>query len=124
MYYQFHWRRRSIQFHYASSECQPIVCPKEGGAPGAGEGVYFDCDPECQEQKYYYYKKAESLINGRDFGEGYIWDTLYHPRVAPNKKPLFGDHIFFWPHIFDLKIYILILYLLVCLLSHSLSNLH
>ena len=63
-------RRRSVQFHYASSECQRIKCPKEEG--GADHGMYFDCDPECQEQKYYYYKKGETLISGRDFGEGYV----------------------------------------------------
>ena len=66
------FRRRSIQFHYASSECKAIKCPKEGVTDGRGNGMYFDCDPECQEQKYYYYKKGESLICGRDFGEGYI----------------------------------------------------
>lgn len=67
-------RRRSVQFHYASSECKRIRCPepKEGVTEGRGKGVYFDCDPECQEQKFFYYAKGESLISGRDFGEGYI----------------------------------------------------
>ncbi len=65
------YRRRSVQFHYASSECQRIKCPKEGNE-AADRGVYFDCDPECQEQKFFYYNKGESLIKGHDFGEGYI----------------------------------------------------
>lgn len=65
-------RRRSIQFHYAASECKALKCPKVGVVEGRDSGMYFDCDPECQEQKYYFYKKGESLICGQDFGEEYI----------------------------------------------------
>ena len=76
-------RRRSLQFHYASSQCQHIKCPKkeEGGEekemerPSTqedGKPHYFDCDPSCEEAKYFYYSKGELLVTGRDYGEGYI----------------------------------------------------
>ena len=78
-------RRRSLQFHYASSKCQRIKCPKkkeeeeetnlqEKTVPEQdSKPHYFDCDPSCVETKYYYYEKGELLVTGRDFGEGYIW---------------------------------------------------
>ena len=76
-------RRRSLQFHYASSKCQRIKCPKqkeeeetnmqEKTVPEQDSRPhYFDCDPSCEETKYYYYEKGELLVTGRDFGEGYI----------------------------------------------------
>lgn len=77
-------RRRSLQFHYASSKCQRIKCPKkkeeeeetnlqEKTVPEQdSKPHYFDCDPSCVETKYYYYEKGELLVTGRDFGEGYI----------------------------------------------------
>ena len=75
-----YYRRRSLQYHYASSECQFITCPKSDDTtavdpspqPGPEGPKYFDCDPSCAEKKYYYYKKGELLVTGRDFGEGYI----------------------------------------------------
>jgi len=42
-------RRRAIQYHYASSQCVP---------KGSSD--------------YWYYRKAEMLICGKDFGEGFI----------------------------------------------------
>ena len=76
-------RRRSLQFHYASSQCKHIKCPKteEGEEEMArpsppqedGKPHYFDCDPSCQEAKYFYYSKGELLVTGQDYGEGYIW---------------------------------------------------
>lgn len=77
------YRRRSLQFHYASSKCQRIKCPKkeeeeetnlqEKTVPEQdSKPHYFDCDPSCVETKYYYYEKGELLVTGRDFGEGYI----------------------------------------------------
>ncbi len=73
--------RRSLQYHYASSECQFIKCPKENDdqpmsapnpQPGPEGAKYFDCDPSCSEKKYYYYPKGEMLVTGRDYGENYI----------------------------------------------------
>lgn len=73
-------RRRSLQYHYASSECQFIRCPKANDPeavdptpqPGPRGPKYFDCNPSCTEAKYFYYSKGELLVTGRDYGEEYI----------------------------------------------------
>lgn len=71
-----------MQFHYAASECKPIKCPKSKEdvekekahqlPPDKDKPHYFDCDPSCQEPEYWYYRKAELLICGRDFGGEHI----------------------------------------------------
>ena len=80
-------RRRSLQYHYAASQCKPIKCPKGEGGKGAaaaaspsppqaelmaGAPHYFDCDPACVEAPYFDFKKAEMLVAGRDLGGEYI----------------------------------------------------
>lgn len=85
-------RRRSLQFHYAACECKFIKCPKkEEEGPGTetnprngtetglsqadsddSKPHYFDCDPDCEEAKYFYYKKGELLVAGKDHGGEYI----------------------------------------------------
>lgn len=75
-----HIRRRSVQFHYAASECRFIQCPSKSNPvtanpspqPGPEGPKYFDCDPSCAEKKYYYYKKGEMTVTGRDYGDEYI----------------------------------------------------
>ena len=75
-----YFRRRSLQYHYAASECRFIQCPNKNDAngvdptpkPGPEGPKYFDCDPSCVEKKYYYYKKGELLVTGRDYGDDYI----------------------------------------------------
>ena len=77
------YRRRSLQYHYASSKCQFIHCPKtvkepvqESHAPQPQPGLdgpkYFDCDPSCSEKEYFYYTKGELLVTGKDYGTNYI----------------------------------------------------
>ena len=73
------FRRRSLQYHYASSLCKPIKCPKgENGEPAQqkppADAVpgYFDCDPDCQEPTYWYFRKGEILVSGKDYGGDYI----------------------------------------------------
>lgn len=71
-------RRRSVQFHYAASECKPTKCPKaeeekkDQGLSDEDKPHYFDCDPSCQEPEYWYYRKAELLVCGQDFGGEHI----------------------------------------------------
>ena len=73
-------RRRSLQFHYAASSCKLIRCPKlkpdepNSLAPPSPSDKphYFDCDPSCQEPEYWYYKKAEILVCGQEFGGDFI----------------------------------------------------
>ena len=72
-------RRRSLQYHYAASECKPIKCPKEDASksketppPQQGAPGYFDCDPNCVEAPFFDFKKAEMLVAGRDYGSDYI----------------------------------------------------
>ena len=79
-------RRRSLQYHYAASQCKPIKCPKgELGDKAAAASPprpqaeliadaphYFDCDPACVEAPYFDFKKAEMLVAGRDLGGDYI----------------------------------------------------
>lgn len=73
-------RRRSIQLHYASSHCKPIKCPLKEGESSTdptlpadpNKPYYFDCDPNCEEPTYWYYRKAELLVTGQDFGGEYI----------------------------------------------------
>lgn len=82
-------RRRSLQYHYAASQCKPIKCPKgEGGKDAAAAESpppprpqaeltadaphYFDCDPACVEAPFFDFKKAEMLVAGRDLGGEYI----------------------------------------------------
>ena len=85
IYHAALYRRRSLQLHYAACECKPTKCPKaeENGTtpitpqyPQANSDNskphYFDCDPSCVEAKYWYYKKGELLVAGREHGEGYI----------------------------------------------------
>ena len=71
------YRRRSLQFHYAASDCKPTKCPKKDKdipvlPPPSDKPHYFDCDPSCQEPEYWYYKKAEILVCGKDFGGDFI----------------------------------------------------
>ena len=83
------FRRRSLQYHYAASECKQIKCPKVEQADGTktdtqtgiqtGESLqsdskpnYFDCDPNCVEPKYFFFKKGELVVAGRDYGSDYI----------------------------------------------------
>ena len=69
-----------MQLHYASSECQPIRCPHSDAqereiserAQQGDKPHYFDCDPSCNEPSYWYFRKAELLVAGRDFGGDYI----------------------------------------------------
>lgn len=70
-----------MQFHFAASECKPNKCPKtEPDNPkthlsppeGDEKPHYFDCDPSCEEPEYWYYRKAELLICGKDFGGEHI----------------------------------------------------
>ena len=70
-------RRRAVQFHYASSHCKPQKCPRAQEpevSPYTPSSAphYFDCDPTCQEPEYWYYRKGEMLIAGRDMGGDYI----------------------------------------------------
>ena len=73
-------RRRSLQFHYGASGCKPIKCPRlqpedpSSLQPPASEEkpYYFDCDPTCSEPEYWYCKKAEILVCGRDYGGHFI----------------------------------------------------
>ena len=83
-------RRRSLQYHYAASECKQIKCPKGAEADTrtktdtqtgtqTGEDLqsdskpsYFDCDPSCVEPQYFYFKKGELVVAGRDYGSEYI----------------------------------------------------
>ena len=73
-------RRRSLQFHYAASDCKPTKCPKTDEErpsplvppPSQDKPQYFDCDPNCVEPEYWYYKKAEILVCGRDLGGDFI----------------------------------------------------
>ena len=77
----FPFRRRSLQYHYAASQCKPIKCPKEkesresaGDAPHPQSNApgYFDCDPDCAEAPFFSFKKAEMLVAGKDLGGDYI----------------------------------------------------
>lgn len=74
-------RRRSVQYHYASSECRFIKCPRDEETireqtimqPSSQDKPhYFNCDPSCQEVKYFHYRKAEVLVSGQEHGEGFI----------------------------------------------------
>lgn len=65
-------RRRSLQFHYAASECKPTKCPKQKADPEPSAPRYFDCDPSCVEPEYWYYRKAEILVTGKEYGGDYI----------------------------------------------------
>ena len=83
-------RRRSLQYHYAASECKQTKCPKgaeadTGTRTDAQTGIqigkdlqsgskpgYFDCDPNCVEPQYFYFKKGELVVAGRDYGSEYI----------------------------------------------------
>ena len=75
-----HHRRRSVQFHYAASDCQPTRCPRSEQqeadiaqrAQRGDKPHYFDCDPSCVEPSYWYYRKGELLVAGKDFGGHYI----------------------------------------------------
>lgn len=40
---------------------------QSGSKPG-----YFDCDPNCVEPQYFYFKKGELVVAGRDYGSEYI----------------------------------------------------
>lgn len=72
-------RRRSLQFHYAASGCKPTKCPRVNPnepsplhPPSEGKPHYFDCDPSCVEPEYWYYRKAELLVCGQDYGSDFI----------------------------------------------------
>lgn len=75
-----HHRRRSVQLHYAASDCQPTRCPRseQQEADAALRAKrddklhYFDCDPSCVEPSYWYFRKGELLVAGKDFGGHYI----------------------------------------------------
>ena len=76
----FFFRRRSVQYHYAASECRFIKCPDENDPngvnpspqPGPEGPKYFDCDPSCTEMKFHYMKKGEMLVSGQDYGGDHI----------------------------------------------------
>ena len=75
-------RRRSIQFHYAASECRAIRCPKEekgqeraaeqSTSQEQGKARYFDCDADCHEPYHSHLAKAEILVCGRELGGEYV----------------------------------------------------
>ncbi len=73
-------KRRSLQFHYAASSCKPVKCPRLkpenpsplGPSSSQEKPHYFDCDPNCSEPEYWYYKKAEILVCGQDYGGDFI----------------------------------------------------
>lgn len=73
-------RRRSVQYHYAASSCRFIKCPRDEEVVREStmkelpkdKPHYFNCDPDCHEATYFAYRKAEMLVSGRDFGDGYI----------------------------------------------------
>jgi len=74
--YDFHYRRRAVQFHYAASACKPTKCPpkKEQQTaikPDEKKVGHFDCAP-CIEPTYWYYRKAELLVSGKDYGGDHI----------------------------------------------------
>ena len=81
--FSYVYRRRSLQYHYAASQCKPIKCPKGEGDKAASPQPqvseltadaphYFDCDPACVEAPFFDFKKAEMLVTGRDLGGDYI----------------------------------------------------
>eukprot|EP00117_Sycon_ciliatum_P003150 scpid79806/ scgid8065/ Phytanoyl-CoA dioxygenase domain-containing protein 1 len=81
--------RYALQLHYASGKCKPTVCPKpdkhditasseESQAQAGpdethtkGSAAAFDCDP-CVEPQFWYYRKAERHVIGRDYGDPHI----------------------------------------------------
>ncbi|XP_065890505.1 phytanoyl-CoA dioxygenase domain-containing protein 1-like [Dysidea avara] len=67
--------RRAIQFHYASSACKPTKCPPKEEQPAVVPDEkkvgHFDCAP-CIEPIYWYYRKAELLVCGKDYGGDHI----------------------------------------------------
>lgn len=74
-------RRRSIQFHYAASECKTTKCPKESeqardrvesplqeqSTEATQKPRYFNCDPSCKEAFHWHLTKAELLVCGKEF---------------------------------------------------------
>jgi len=51
--------RRAVQFHYANSHCVPAVCDP-------------NIEGDCLVIQYWYYRKAELLINGKEFEGNFI----------------------------------------------------
>lgn len=84
--------RCAVQLHYAAGRCRPCACGDAPGALRAPNTVYpgangvarkvaaaFDCAPEasgggepCVEPQYWYYRRGEMTVSGRQLGPGYV----------------------------------------------------